>query len=426
MSFFKEFKEDLSQAVNELMPGEEQEGLKKEEDILVNTFDDEIDLESELSKLDGLLEKVSQETEKETDQGKKHSDSLFHKEDEVNDSLFFQNEKTENLFLDKTKGNNKTEKDKTENVSPQKNGFIQEKKEFVKKVEQKDTKDEVKEVQKQDKEVQKEEIKSEIKQENQKEKEVQKEKDSQKDVKASFDFANTKKQKNDTINPIKNTSADITSSSDLKDDKKTSNNQKFDKKEQITEEEIQMNGTGETKDLLGNDKVTLEEGKQEIEEGATHPQATDETAIITTGTSLKGNINSNGSIDLQGEIEGDIQCNGKLVVTGTIKGNSNSAEFFADAAKIEGEVVSTGTVKIGLGSVVIGNVKATSAVIAGAIKGDIDVKGPVVVDTSAVVMGNIKSRSVQINNGAVIEGFCSQSYAEINMESLFGEKKGKK
>ncbi len=55
---------------------------------------------------------------------------------------------------------------------------------------------------------------------------------------------------------------------------------------------------------------------------------------------------------------------------------------------------------------IIGNVTSSSAVIAGAIKGDIDVQGPVVVDTSAVVMGNIKSRSVQINNGAVIEGFC--------------------
>ena len=100
-------------------------------------------------------------------------------------------------------------------------------------------------------------------------------------------------------------------------------------------------------------------------------------------------------------------CNGKLVVTGVVNGNSSASEFFADAAKIEGEVVSTGTIKIGLGSVIIGNVTSTSAVIAGAIKGDIDVQGPVVVDTSAVVMGNIKSRSVQINNGAVIEGFCS-------------------
>ena len=53
------------------------------------------------------------------------------------------------------------------------------------------------------------------------------------------------------------------------------------------------------------------------------------------------------------------------------------------------------------------------------IKGDIDVQGPVVVDTSAVVMGNIKSRSVQINNGAVIEGFCSQCYSDVDVQSLF-------
>ena len=34
-------------------------------------------------------------------------------------------------------------------------------------------------------------------------------------------------------------------------------------------------------------------------------------------------------------------------------------------------------------------------------------------------MGNIKSRSVQINNGAVIEGFCSQAYADIDVQGLF-------
>ncbi len=145
----------------------------------------------------------------------------------------------------------------------------------------------------------------------------------------------------------------------------------------------------------------------------------DEVTVITEGTSLRGDLQSTGSFELKGKIEGNVLCNGKMTVTGSIKGNSQAAEFFADSAKIEGEITTTGTVKIGLGSVVIGNISATSAVIAGAIKGDIDVHGPVVVDTSAVVMGNIKSRSVQINNGAVIEGFCSQCYADVDVESLF-------
>jgi cytoskeletal protein CcmA (bactofilin family) len=145
----------------------------------------------------------------------------------------------------------------------------------------------------------------------------------------------------------------------------------------------------------------------------------EETSVITAGTTLTGDITSDGSFDIQGTINGNVTCNGKLVVTGAINGNSAASEIFADVAKIEGEVVSSGTVKIGAGSVIIGNISAASAVIAGAIKGDIDVQGPVVVDTSAVVMGNIKSRSVQINNGAVIEGFCSQCYAEIDIDGLF-------
>ena len=155
------------------------------------------------------------------------------------------------------------------------------------------------------------------------------------------------------------------------------------------------------------------------------PPVVDETSVITKGMIIKGDILTNGSLDIQGEVYGNVDCSGKLVVTGTVKGNSNAAEVFADAARIEGEVSSTGTIKIGLGSVIIGNVSSTSAVVAGAIKGDIDVQGPVVVDTSAVVKGNIKSRSVQINNGAVIDGFCSQTYADIDMDSLFGTKEGK-
>lgn len=145
-----------------------------------------------------------------------------------------------------------------------------------------------------------------------------------------------------------------------------------------------------------------------------------ETSIITTGMILTGNLQTTSSVEVRGVINGDVQCAGKLVVTGSINGNSNSNEFFADEAKIEGEIVAEGTIKIGAGSVVIGNITATSAVIAGAVKGDIDVKGPVVVDTSAVVMGNIKSRSVQINNGAVIEGFCSQCYSDIDVQGIFG------
>lgn len=177
-------------------------------------------------------------------------------------------------------------------------------------------------------------------------------------------------------------------------------------------------------DSTENENVTTESTVKPVVESKPQREsapASDENAVITSGMSITGDLTSTGSIAVEGLINGNVQCNGKLTVTGTINGNSSSAEFFADSAHIQGEVTSTGTVKVGVGSVIIGNISATSAVIAGAVKGDIDVQGPVVVDTSAVVMGNIKSRSVQINNGAVIEGFCSQAYADIDVAALFEE-----
>lgn len=151
----------------------------------------------------------------------------------------------------------------------------------------------------------------------------------------------------------------------------------------------------------------------------------DEVAEITKGTAITGNIVSDGSINVYGKIIGDVTCKGKMIITGMVQGTSTASEIFANNAKIEGDVKSSGSIKIGNGSVIMGNVYATSAVIGGAVRGDIDVHGPVIVDATAVVQGNIKSRSVQINNGAAIEGFCSQCYADIDYKALFDDTFGK-
>jgi len=150
-------------------------------------------------------------------------------------------------------------------------------------------------------------------------------------------------------------------------------------------------------------------------------EADDETANLTPGMKITGDIITSGSLDLAGSVVGNLRCAGKLVVTGSVSGNSIASEVFADNAQIRGNVTSTGTVKIGESSVIIGNICATSAVIAGAVKGDIDIKGPVILDSTSVVMGNIKSKSVQINNGAIIEGLCSQIYADVSPSSFFDE-----
>lgn len=147
----------------------------------------------------------------------------------------------------------------------------------------------------------------------------------------------------------------------------------------------------------------------------------DENAVITPGMMIRGDVSTQGSLEMTGTIVGNIEALGKLNITGTVEGDSKAYEIYAEGAHITGNLNCDGAIKVGQSTVIIGNVCATSAVIAGAIKGDIDVRGPVILDGSAIVMGNIKSKSVQINNGAVIEGLCSQCYAEVNPASFFTE-----
>lgn len=145
----------------------------------------------------------------------------------------------------------------------------------------------------------------------------------------------------------------------------------------------------------------------------------DQLTVITKGTSIKGDIISDGAIEVYGSVTGSIAAQGKIVVSGEISGDSKGNEIFVDGAKIHGNLESEGTVKIANESIIIGNIKAACAVIAGAVKGNIDVNGPVVLDSTAKVLGDIDCKLVQINNGAVIEGRCSQSYADVSPSSFF-------
>lgn len=152
---------------------------------------------------------------------------------------------------------------------------------------------------------------------------------------------------------------------------------------------------------------------------ATSVVSDDDVTVISKGTTINGSISTDGSLDIMGTITGDIECLGKLSITGKVKGNSTASEVYVNTERLEGGINSEGSVKVGLGTVIIGDVIATSGVIAGAVKGEIDINGPIVIDSTAIIKGNIKAKSVQINNGAVIEGFCSLSYSAVDVDNIF-------
>lgn len=186
-----------------------------------------------------------------------------------------------------------------------------------------------------------------------------------------------------------------------------------------------MSGMPYDEDGMTDFNLTLSDDELQDGTEANADLPSNEVTEIAAGAVITGSMESDGCINIHGKIIGDVTCKGKMVITGTVNGVLQAGEIFTNNSKIEGDIKSDGSVKIGNGSVIIGNIYAASAVIGGAVKGDIDVQGPVIVDTTAVVQGNIKSRSVQINNGAAIEGFCSQCYADVDYETLFDDTFGK-
>ena len=193
------------------------------------------------------------------------------------------------------------------------------------------------------------------------------------------------------------------------------------------EEDIMgLDYTFESADVAKEEPVEEVKVVEEPVEMAAEPALEDtEVTAISKGVRLEGNLKSEGSVNLLGSLVGDIDCKGKLVVEGQIQGNATAAEVYASTARIEGDITSHGSIKVASGSVIIGNINATSAVIAGVVKGDIDVMGPVIIDATAVVLGNIKSRSVQLNNGAVLDGIVSQCYSGIDVNAVFEKRAAK-
>ena len=183
-------------------------------------------------------------------------------------------------------------------------------------------------------------------------------------------------------------------------------------KEQETEEEVVV-------DESLSEVNAMNDMEQEIRSSAELRGIGEDTTYITKGTTINGNVESDGDIEILGRVEGNVRCGGKLIVCGRVAGDIDTVEVFAEQANIAGEIRATGMVKIAQGSVTVGNITAETAVIAGAVKGDVDIRDSVVVDSTAVIVGNIKSKSVQINSGAIIDGFCKQTYSDVDVEQYF-------
>ena len=194
---------------------------------------------------------------------------------------------------------------------------------------------------------------------------------------------------------------------------------KFKNKSAVTERESYDNVDKDLVAEMFNEDGTESLENEVVAEGTITNLSGDNVTVIAKGTKIVGSIISETSLQVNGVVIGDVECLGTLSVNGLIEGNSVANDIYAAKSRIEGNLASKGTVNLSEGTVVIGNIEATSAVIAGGVKGQMNVNGPVILDSTAIVKGDIKAKSVQINNGAVIDGRWTLSYATVDIDSFF-------
>lgn len=96
--------------------------------------------------------------------------------------------------------------------------------------------------------------------------------------------------------------------------------------------------------------------------------------MISEGSKVKGNIQSENDIRISGKIEGEASSKGKLIITSS--------------------------------GVIDGNVKATEADISGNLIGEIHVTNRLTLRKTAKIDGNIYTKTLIVEEGAEINGDC--------------------
>ncbi|MBE5935991.1 MAG: hypothetical protein E7262_09405 [Lachnospiraceae bacterium] len=194
-------------------------------------------------------------------------------------------------------------------------------------------------------------------------------------------------------------------------------------KEKATEEpkeikKYRKDGTLITNETKKDDESVIEEDKKkgQVEE----EMELNNRTIITKSTIIAGNISTEDDLIIEGSVCGDVDCKGKLTISGEVSGNAIAKSISINTSKFEGDVRSDGRIEIKEGTVIIGNIYGDEALISGAVKGEIVVANGARLEKSAIVKGNIKAKSVQIDNGAVLQGFCELQYDNLDLDELFG------
>lgn len=162
--------------------------------------------------------------------------------------------------------------------------------------------------------------------------------------------------------------------------------------------------------------------------------------VINQDTVVEGNLISKSDVVIYGSVKGNVKSQNGCVILhanaktgsifaatgvnigGTVSGdvNSKNATLEASGRLLKGKLLCTDSIIISESAIVVGDIKAGKYVeISGAVKGNIESEDKVLLRSTAIIQGNISSASIVIEDGAAIDGTCTQAYAKVKPSDFF-------
>jgi cytoskeletal protein CcmA (bactofilin family) len=88
----------------------------------------------------------------------------------------------------------------------------------------------------------------------------------------------------------------------------------------------------------------------------------------------------------------------------TIRGNIDTDGTVRVDGRVEGSSHFAGTLIVGVGGLVVGHVEAKEVVVAGQIHGNVQARGRIEIESGAAVHGEVRAHAMVLREGGVVDG----------------------
>ena len=108
----------------------------------------------------------------------------------------------------------------------------------------------------------------------------------------------------------------------------------------------------------------------------------------------------------------------KIDKSTTLKGNVNADSDIRIDGKVEGELITTGKIILGKDAQVKGKIRCTNADIEGVFEGELTLSGTLSLKMGSNLQGKVRIQKLIVESGAIFNASCSMHSAEDEVKKL--------